>query len=99
MEPWRFVIPSRFVNAIPYNRIIMLAYKYTFDDVMEKPLFTVPLQGSGKRSFLTTLIILPILMMIGVVLIVYSPVKMTQLLIEKIQDHRPAATGLDERNN
>ncbi len=77
----------------------MLAYKYSFDDVMERPLLTVPLQGGGKRSVLATFIILPILIVIGIVLLVFSPVKMVQLILEKLEDRRPVVARLNERND
>lgn len=60
----------------------MLTYKYSIDEVYDKPL--VPEKTSeGKRSLLTTFILLPFLLVIGGVLLLYSPIKAIQILIEK----------------
>lgn len=74
----------------------MLAYKYSFDDVMEKPLISAPMPGGGKRGLLTTVVILPILLAIGIVLLLYSPVKMIQLAVEKFQDRKFIPLQLNE---
>jgi len=63
----------------------MLTYKYSIDEVYDRPL--VPERTKeGKRSLLTTFILLPFLLVIGGVLLLYSPIKAIQILIEKFSD-------------
>lgn len=63
----------------------MLTYKYSLDEVYDRPL--VPERTKeGKRSMLSTLFLLPVLMVIGVILLLFSPIKMVQLIIEKVFD-------------
>lgn len=60
----------------------MLSYKYSFDETYDRPLLPER-KTERKRSWKATLVILPILVVIGTVLLVFSPVKMVQLLFEK----------------
>ncbi|GAB1349995.1 hypothetical protein MASR1M107_22100 [Ignavibacteriales bacterium] len=60
----------------------MLTYKYSIDEVYEKPLIPERVK-TGKRSWLTTVVLLPVLVTIGLVLLLYSPIKVVQLTIEK----------------
>lgn len=63
----------------------MLSYKYSFDEIYDRPL--IPERKSeGKRSWKATLVILPILIVIGAALVVFSPVKGVQLLVEKFSE-------------
>jgi uncharacterized BrkB/YihY/UPF0761 family membrane protein len=63
----------------------MLTYKYSLDEVYDRPL--VPERTKeGKRSMLSTLFLLPVLMVIGIILLLFSPIKMVQLIIEKVFD-------------
>ncbi len=63
----------------------MLTYKYSIDEVYDRPLVPEKIK-EGKRSLLSTLFLLPVLVVIGVVLLLYSPIKMVQLIIEKVFD-------------
>jgi len=63
----------------------MLTYKYSLDEVYDRPL--VPEKAKeGKRSLFSTLFLLPVLMVIGIILLLFSPIKMVQLIIEKVFD-------------
>lgn len=63
----------------------MLTYKYSIDEVFDKPLIPEKTR-EGKRSLLTTFILLPFLVVIGIVLLLFSPIKGIQLLIEKFSE-------------
>lgn len=60
----------------------MLTYKYSIDEVYDRPL--VPAKAkAGRRSWLATVVLIPVLVTIGFVLLLYSPIKVVQLTIEK----------------
>jgi hypothetical protein len=61
----------------------MLTYKYIVDEVNDRPLIPVR-QKEGKRSLLAVFSLLPILLMISTALILFSPIKIVQLIIEKV---------------
>jgi hypothetical protein len=63
----------------------MLTYKYSIDEVYDRPLVPEKVK-EGKRSLLSTLFLLPVLAVIGVVLLLFSPIKMVQLIVEKVFD-------------
>lgn len=63
----------------------MISYKYSFEDICDRPLLTVS-KGHAKQGWITTLFFLPVLMLIATVLVMFWPIKMVQLLAEKLSD-------------
>ncbi len=61
----------------------MLTYKYSIEKVFDRPLVPAKVKA-GKRSWLATVVLLPVLVTIGIILLLYSPIKVVQLIIEKI---------------
>lgn len=60
----------------------MLTYKYSIDEVYDRPLVPVKAKA-GRRSWLATVVLIPVLVTIGLVLLLYSPIKVVQLTLEK----------------
>ncbi len=63
----------------------MITYKYSIDDIYDRPLISER-PKEGKRGWLATVAFLPLLGIIAVVLLIYGPVKAVQLLVERFSE-------------
>lgn len=61
----------------------MLTYKYPVVEPGELSLITVQ-KKEKKRSLFISMALIPLILLIGTVLVLYSPIKLVQLMVERI---------------